>query len=504
MQHWDCLRITLLASLAGCSASLDDGESDGRTTTTMGTGADTSGESTGAEGTTTGDETSDETGDETGEMCDAGCEGAIEIADGIVRCSDGRLNRVSAGTFEPITAPACEGTEADLDCLSDADCSVHTVGKCIHVDFGPTGETACDCAYSCASDSDCFEGQGCFPPGVFVDSKPWPSCRTAECLSNSDCGECGECGLGEVSDDCSTYYAIQCRTPADLCASDAECLPFGACFPDMAGGTETGTWSCQTWGGCLGRPLLVDAVACTAPSRQRTDWAAPPELENLPEDPELAAYWAEVAALEHASVASFARFGAQLLALGAPPELVRASKQAALDEIEHARLAYGLASAYGKRAIGPGQLELRGLSVSASWREVVAGLIEEACVGETLGVAEAMAAAESARVPAVRVVLERIADDELRHAQLAWRSLAWLLREADDADRAWAQALLERAIEAVGEASVSSGTHRPADGILGGSARARLHREASSRVLAPLSRALFDDRRAYAHPTPCA
>jgi rubrerythrin len=112
-------------------------------------------------------------------------------------------------------------------------------------------------------------------------------------------------------------------------------------------------------------------------------------------------------------------------------------------------------------------------------------------VGETLGVAEAMAAAESARVPAVRRVLERIAADELRHASWAWRSLAWLLREADVADRVWAQALLERAIRAVAEASGSShGPHRPADGVLGPVARAQLHHEASSRVLAPLARAL--------------
>jgi hypothetical protein len=360
--------------------------------------------------------------------------------------------------------------------------------------------TWCDCAYSCASDDECSQGSVCLPTSV-TGQPDWPFCLGASgCKTNSDCGECGECGFGALDDgECGWIYALQCRTPLDECKADADC-GFGSCLPD-----ETGAWICQSESCAIGRPLLVDAVACTAPSRQRTDWAERSQgVDRLREDPELAAHWAEVAALEHASVASFARFGAQLLALGAPPQLVRASKRAALDEIEHARLAYGLASAYGGTAIGPGQLELRGLSVSASWREVVAGLIEEACVGETLGVAEAMAAAESARVPAVRVVLERIADDELRHAQLAWRSLAWLLREADDADRAWAQALLERAIEAVGEASVSSGTHRPADGILGGSARARLHREASSRVLAPLSRALFDDRRAYAHPTPCA
>jgi hypothetical protein len=134
----------------------------------------------------------------------------------------------------------------------------------------------------------------------------------------------------------------------------------------------------------------------------------------------------------------------------------------------HAQLAYALASAYGREPIGPGQLNLHSVEFGTSWREVVRGLIVEACIGETLGVAEAMTAAEQEREPAVRAVLERIAADELRHAQLAWQSLAWLLGIAEAHDRAWALALLERTIAAIGEP----------------------HRDASERVLAPLARAL--------------
>ncbi|MBT9554900.1 MAG: hypothetical protein IV100_02675, partial [Myxococcales bacterium] len=38
--------------------------------------------------------------------------------------------------------------------------------------------------------------------------------------------------------------------------------------------------------------------------------------------------WLSVAALEHASVGSFARFTLQLLAVGAPPDLLLATQQA--------------------------------------------------------------------------------------------------------------------------------------------------------------------------------
>jgi hypothetical protein len=470
MQRLDWLRISLLASLTGCSTDPGGGESEGHTNTT----------STG-EGTETSSP----------ETCELGCEGAIELAEGVVQCPDGKINRMGGGTFDPtITAPTCMGTETFINCMSDADCMGGAYGKCISTLSGDDSPT-CDCAYACASDDDCSAGFGCLPSGVFGPGWPgWPTCQPMGCATGSDCGECGECGVGRFIDGCEAVRTAQCRTASDACSSDADCEVGHECYPD-----SNGTWVCQNSECAIGRPLLVDAVAGKAPLRQRADWASIPSgIESLREDPELAAHWAEVAALEHASVASFARFGAQLLALGAPPELLRASKRAALDEIEHARLAYGLASAYGGTAVGPGQLSLRGVSTSASWREVVAGLIEEACVGETLGVAEAMVAAESARVPAVRRVLARIVADELRHAQLAWRSLAWLLRahpDVDDADRAWAQALLERSIRAVAGASGSiHGPHRPADGVLGGLARAQVHHEASEQVLGPLALAL--------------
>jgi hypothetical protein len=74
-----------------------------------------------------------------------------------------------------------------------------------------------------------------------------------------------------------------------------------------------------------------------------------------------------MALLEHASVASFARFSLQLMAAGAPASLVEAAHRAALDEIEHARLTFRLASRYEGRALGPGPLPVDGsVAVDAS------------------------------------------------------------------------------------------------------------------------------------------
>ena len=71
----------------------------------------------------------------------------------------------------------------------------------------------------------------------------------------------------------------------------------------------------------------------------------------------LAAAWLEIAQLEHASIAAFASLSLRLLAAGAPAELVTASHRAALDEVEHARIAFELASVYGGRRVGPGRFD---------------------------------------------------------------------------------------------------------------------------------------------------
>lgn len=68
----------------------------------------------------------------------------------------------------------------------------------------------------------------------------------------------------------------------------------------------------------------------------------------------LASRWLDSALLEHASIASFARFSLHLLAVGAPPELLERTQRAALDEIEHARLAFAIvARGRGGRSRSP-------------------------------------------------------------------------------------------------------------------------------------------------------
>jgi hypothetical protein len=145
----------------------------------------------------------------------------------------------------------------------------------------------------------------------------------------------------------------------------------------------------------------------------------------------LAMHWQQAAQLEHASVASFARFCLELMAIGAPPELLADAQAALGDEIDHARRCFALASSYAGVGLGPGPLQVRGATPADELETVIAAVIDEACIGETLAAVEATAALAGATEPAVRATLEVIAADETRHAELGWRTLRWALDHTD-------------------------------------------------------------------------
>ena len=71
-------------------------------------------------------------------------------------------------------------------------------------------------------------------------------------------------------------------------------------------------------------------------------------------------HWAETAQFEHASVASFARFTMQLMAIGAPADLVSEATRAQADEIRHARVCLGIASTLADETMGLGALPIDG------------------------------------------------------------------------------------------------------------------------------------------------
>jgi hypothetical protein len=146
--------------------------------------------------------------------------------------------------------------------------------------------------------------------------------------------------------------------------------------------------------------------------------------------------------------------------------------------------------------------------VAASLAELAASAVREGCVGESI--AAVLAAEQLARAtdPAVREALAAIADDEARHAELAFRAVAWALAAGGAEVRAAVAAAFEDAARRLPEAgdpgedpTGALAAHGRLDAVAGRAAAAR----ALCEVVLPCARALLGDEgtpRAAVTPAP--
>jgi hypothetical protein len=125
--------------------------------------------------------------------------------------------------------------------------------------------------------------------------------------------------------------------------------------------------------------------------------------------------------LEAASVPAFERLVDELLTHGAPARLVAAARAAIADERRHARVIGALARRYGGE---PASAHVEPMAPRALV-ELARENAVEGCVAETWGAVIAHHQAAHAPDRRVRAALARVADDEARHAELAWAIAAW-------------------------------------------------------------------------------
>ena len=152
----------------------------------------------------------------------------------------------------------------------------------------------------------------------------------------------------------------------------------------------------------------------------------------------IAAQWRENGRTEHASVAAFARLTLDLMALGAPPELVADANRDALDEIRHTELCFGLARAIDGRVESPGAFPeaARARTLSRTRTLALAELAVDSLVDGALheGVSARIIAklARRCEAPAIQSILKEIAADEGRHARHGWDVVRWCLTEGGE------------------------------------------------------------------------
>jgi hypothetical protein len=250
---------------------------------------------------------------------------------------------------------------------------------------------------------------------------------------------------------------------------------------------------------------LVDAQIRVASLREGDgDWCGPslsPAAElGARERSLLAWHWQVAALMEHASIAAFARFTLQLLELGAPLELCLASQAAQVDETQHARACFALAARYAGVESGPGPLAVHGALTDLSLEEIVRLTFLEGCVGETLAALEAEEARAVALDPHVCEALARIAVDERRHSELAWRFVAWALQRHAKRLRPVIEAELERMatrdpsrLPAARDSELEPALEAELErhGVLRATRRSALRHAAVTEIVIPCARALL-------------
>lgn len=147
----------------------------------------------------------------------------------------------------------------------------------------------------------------------------------------------------------------------------------------------------------------------------------------------LAQAWRENGQTEHASVAAFARLTLDLMALGAPPDLIAASNQDALDEIRHAEMCFSLARGIdgAEKSPAPFPEAARARTLSSFRKLALAELAVDSLIDGALheGVSARVAAmlARKCESPQIKAVLKQIAADEGRHAAHGWDVVEWCL-----------------------------------------------------------------------------
>ncbi len=357
----------------------------------------------------------------------ATCESGVTVRETVEQCSS------SLPRSEPQTSVLVMG-----GCMYDSECTAQAHGYCSVPSYiGGDSSGGAFCNYGCTSDADCGAGNIC------VCGEPAGHCAQASCRSDADCLAGFHCATYDGSNGCN-ILAYACQKPNDECLVNADCGGMN-CQLDAA----TGTRVCGGGGCAIGRPFLVDEMARVAATARRDDWLTgglAPDVEHLsPELRErLQLEWTRAAQLEHASVAAFSRFLLELLAFGAPSELCAATIAALEDERRHAEICFTLASEYAGEVIGPAALDVDGALEAPTLARSLAMAVREGCIGESIAALEAGELAARVVDPVLREVLERIAADERRHSELAWKFVQWAL----DRDYRLAE-VLERELSAV-------------------------------------------------------
>lgn len=203
-------------------------------------------------------------------------------------------------------------------------------------------------------------------------------------------------------------------------------------------------------GWVMGRPFSTEdgPVVSSLVQSKASGWAEDLRPAGVALNDSKAQAWRLSGLAEHSSVAAFARAALELMAVGAPAELVADAHQAAIDEVRHASRAFALAQLFGGDQVAPSAFPLKPeLQISTNLSEVVRKNLEEGCMAEMVSLAKAKEQLlRGGLITDEEMALQQVFHDEARHASLAWRTVQWALRRDGHGRDGRVREVLQRAL----------------------------------------------------------
>jgi hypothetical protein len=206
-----------------------------------------------------------------------------------------------------------------------------------------------------------------------------------------------------------------------------------------------------------------------------------------------AEYWSRVAMMEHASVASFARFSLELMSIGAPTELLTDAHEAALDEVRHTQISLEIANQFSASNFTPGSFPISSKAADFAFgnmEEIAKAAALEACIEETLAAAVVLYQAAHMGDEYHKTLLHSVALDEARHAAFAWRAVRWMASTSHDIHSAVSTVFSDRALRYEGVLENSSEPTLQHLGLLDQGTVSKLQHAAWHHVVAPTAASL--------------
>lgn len=177
----------------------------------------------------------------------------------------------------------------------------------------------------------------------------------------------------------------------------------------------------------IGRPLRSNGKIKLSETTKSTEWL----LERNFSAPHHA--WIDNGRGEHSSISAFSDLSLKLVQMGCPPDLLKRAHQAALDEINHAQLAFTLDAARNDNRSPQGPAAQCGFTGNVGHfirvQRMAVETFTDGCLFEARSAQGLRKMVDEEPDETIRQEIQRTVVEEDSHVELAWKILEWCFRE---------------------------------------------------------------------------